>query len=128
MKVLIFENEVYLIENTFKTINLLYYGNTLEIKYAQTSQEIYPIENVLDYDLIIVDIDLTSKSNKDGITIIQDINDFNSTILNMTFVLTGSSKVKDRLVSLGFNSITVLNKPSNYKEIYSEMKKVLDRA
>jgi len=128
MKVLIFENEVYLIENTFKTINLLYYGNTLEIKYAQTSQEIYPIENVLDYDLIIVDIDLTSKSNKDGITIIQDINDFNSTILNKTFVLTGSSKVKDRLVSLGFNSITVLNKPSNYKEIYSEMKKVLDRA
>ncbi len=126
MKVLIFENEVYLIENTFKTINLLYFGNTLEIRYARTSQEIYPVVNISDYDIIIVDIDLSSKSHKDGIAIIQDINNFDVSLLSKTFVLTGSTKVKDRLISLGFNSITVINKPSNYNEIYKAMKKVLD--
>ncbi len=125
MKVLIFENEVYLIENTFKTINLLYYDDSLDITYAMTSQEVYPIQNLANYDLIIVDIDLSSRSKKDGIAILQDIKDFNADLLNRAFVLTGSTKIKDKLISLGLETVKVINKPSNYEEIYSEMNKLL---
>lgn len=80
-KILIFENQVYMIENTFKTINLLNFNEELEIKYLQTYQEMENIRILEEYDLIIIDIDLSVNSKKDGIGIIKEINFYDSNIL-----------------------------------------------
>lgn len=125
MEILILENERKLIENSFKAINLLYFGSQLNIHYAQTSQELGAIENIKKYKLIIVDIDLSINSKKDGITIIKDIAQQNTKDLEKVFVLTGSTKVKEKLKSLGFHNIPVLNKPINITEVKDLMLKIL---
>lgn len=126
-KVLIFENEVYIIENTFKTINLLSFDEELEIEYLKTSQEIGNISNIENYELVIIDIDLSVNSKKDGIGIIKEISTYNSSLLKKVIVLTGHSKVSDKLKSLSFDKIPVLKKPPNIDELTTEMKKILDK-
>ena len=124
-KVLIFENEILMVENTFKSINLLDFEEELEIQYMQTSQELKNINEITDYDLVIIDIDLSNKSDKDGIGIIQDIKRENEKMLEKIFVLTGSTKVKNTLNNLGFTNIPILKKPTNLDEISKEMKRIL---
>ena len=124
-KVLIFENEILMVENTFKSINLLDFEEKLEIQYMQTSQELKNINKIADYDLVIIDIDLSNKSDKDGIGIIQDIKRENEKMLEKIFVLTGSTKVKNTLNNLGFTNIPILKKPTNLDEISKEMKRIL---
>jgi len=124
-KVLIFENEIPMVENTFKSINLLNFEEKLEIQYMQTSQELKNINEIIDYDLVIIDIDLSNRSDKDGIGIIQDIKRENEKMLEKIFVLTGSTKVKNTLNNLGFTNIPILKKPANLDEISKEMTRVL---
>ncbi|CAA6821101.1 MAG: Response regulator receiver protein [uncultured Sulfurovum sp.] len=124
-KVLIFENEIPMVENTFKSINLLDFEEKLEIQYMQTSQELKNINEIIDYDLVIIDIDLSNKSDKDGIGIIQDIKRENEKMLEKIFVLTGSTKVKNTLNNLGFTNIPILKKPANLDEISKEMTRIL---
>lgn len=124
-KILIFENQITMIENTFNAINLLTFGGSLDIKYATTSQEIGPIDNVNNYDLIIIDIDLSTQSHKDGFGIIEDIKAYNPTILSKVFVLTGSTKVEEKLISLGYSAIPVIKKPTDIDEITEAIQKIL---
>lgn len=124
-KILIFENQVYMIENTFKTINLLNFNEELEIKYLQTYQEMENIKILEEYDLIIIDIDLSVNSKKDGIGIIKEINLYDSSILKKIFVLTGSTKVRQKLDSLGFKDIPIVKKPTDIDEITVVMKNIL---
>ena len=124
-KILIFENQVYMIENTFKTINLLNFNEELEIKYLQTYQEMENIRILEEYDLIIIDIDLSVNSKKDGIGIIKEINSYDSNILEKVFVLTGSTKVRQKLDSLDFRNIPVVKKPTDIDEITIVMKNIL---
>lgn len=124
-KILIFENQVYMIENTFKTINLLNFNEELEIKYLQTYQEMENIKILKEYDLIIIDIDLSVNSKKDGIGIIKEINLYDSNILKKVFVLTGSTKVRQKLDSLDFRDIPVVKKPTDIDEITVVMKNIL---
>lgn len=127
MEILILENQRKLIENAFKAINLLYFNNQLKINYAQTSQELGAIENIEKYKLIIIDIDLSINSKKDGIAIIKDISQYNEEELKKVFVLTGSTKVKDNLKILGFQNIPVLTKPINMEEVKNLMLKILNK-
>lgn len=124
-KILIFENQIYMIENTFKTINLLNFNEELEIKYLQTYQEMENIKILKEYDLIIIDIDLSVNSKKDGIGIIKEINLYDSNILKKVFVLTGSTKVRQKLDSLDFRDIPVVKKPTDIDEITVVMKNIL---
>lgn len=123
-KILIFENQVYMVENTFKTINLLNFNEELEIEYFKTYQDMENIRILDEYDLIIIDIDLSVNSKKDGIGIIKEINSYNSNILKKVFVLTGSTKVRQKLDTLGFEYIPVLKKPTDIDEISVVMKNI----
>jgi len=116
-KILIFENEYADLEPTFKAINLLEFNNTLDITQYNTSQELGEISNVDMYDAIMIDIDLSLKSNKDGFGIIQDIAAYNPKTLKKVLVLTGSSRIKEKLTELGFQSIKVLSKPLDMDQI-----------
>lgn len=124
-KVLIFENQKHDIENTLKYINLVYYEKKLEFTYYVASQELKNISDLEKYDLIIIDIDLALKSEKDGIGIINEINEECREQLSKVFVLTGSPDIREKLDENNFKDIPISLKPTNAIELYQEMKKIL---
>ncbi|ADR34082.1 response regulator receiver protein [Sulfuricurvum kujiense DSM 16994] len=123
-KILIFENEYADHEPAFKAINLLSFDNQLQITQYNTSQELTNISNIDAYDAIIIDIDLSLKSHKDGFGIIQDIDTFNKDVLKKVMVLTGSSKVEEKLIEQGYD-IRVAIKPIDIDQIADMLKDIL---
>lgn len=121
-KVLIFENEYSDLEPTFKAINLLDFDNKLTITQFNTSQELEDIKNIDIYDAIIIDIDLSLKSHKDGFGIIQEIATYNPKILKKVFILTGSSRIKEKLNELGYKSLKIVSKPVDMDQITKYLK------
>lgn len=122
MKILIFENEKTEIENAFKVFNIKYYENKIDIEYYANSQDFEDISNIDKYKLIILDIDLSIKSEKDGFGILNDIRKHNKELLSKVIVLTGSTQVRKKLDDNGFKFIPILQKPIDYKEIYQGTK------
>ena len=127
MKILIFENEKVEVENAFKIFNLRYYNNEIEITYYPTSQDLGEISNIAEYNLVILDIDLSVKSNKDGFGILEDIKNYDEELLKRILVLTGSTQVRKKLDDKNFKFIPMLQKPIDYKEIYLNTKDFLSQ-
>lgn len=120
--ILIFENQKFEIENTFNFINLVKFDSHLNFKYLATSQELNNIAELSNYGLIIIDIDLSLKSEKDGYGILKDIKNFDENILKKVFVLTGSTKVKEYLKNNDLSNIEVVTKPVEIDELTKVMK------
>lgn len=124
-KVLIFENQIFDIENTFKFINLIKFDNKLDFTYYTTSQELKSFDELNNYDLIIIDIDLSRKSEKDGFGIIKSIEEYDDKILNKSFILTGSTKIEEKLKEYKLKQIPVLTKPVETEKLHVLMKNIL---
>lgn len=124
-KVLIFENEYADLEPTFKAINLLYFDNALNITQFNTSQEFGNIDQINTFDAIIVDLDLSLRSHKDGYGIIHEINQYDPNQLKKLMILTGSTKVDERLKEYDFSSIKVAMKPIEMDEVAKFLKKII---
>ena len=89
--------------------------------------EHYPINSLNEYDLIVIDLDLSSQSKKDGYGILDDIKFFNSDMLQHCFILTGSTKVKENLKKFSFEEIEIVSKPVEIDELIKVMKKRIKR-
>ncbi|MBU3938059.1 hypothetical protein KJ942_00950 [bacterium] len=126
MKILIIEDQAELIKNKLDAINLLEFDSKLEFIYAPTSQEAGKVHSFIKYAVIIIDIDLSVNSKKDGIGIITDISNYNKDFLKKVIVLTGSSLVKDSLDNKGFNDIPVLKKPMDMTEVSSAIQQIIN--
>ncbi|HLP64258.1 hypothetical protein [Flavobacterium sp.] len=107
MKILIFENEISGIKDAFNDVNMLDFNNKLDIKYVEKSQNFTDFKNVSQYNVVFVDIELSSNSDKDGYGVIDDLlkNNYKKII-----VLTGNM-VKENLKNKGLDFIDILTKP-----------------
>lgn len=123
MKIAIFENEFHLVKIAFDAVNTIYYNDTLQFKVYKKSQDLKTIEKIKNYDLIIVDIDLSSKSQMNGFEIIKSLKENN--IDKPIIVLTGSSKIKEQLDEMNFSHIPIIIKPITYSELYEKLNKYL---
>jgi DNA-binding NtrC family response regulator len=74
-KLAIFENEVVEVEGAFEYLNIAdeKLKNRLDYDFFTSSQIFGNLENLNKYDLIIVDIGLSAKSEMDGFTLIKSI-------------------------------------------------------
>ncbi len=126
--ILIYENQKYHIENTFKFINIVDYSGLLNITYYATSQELSSLDELRQYKLIVVDIDLSAKSEKDGIAIIREIKDFDPLMLSKIFIITGSTRISHKMADLGLKDIPIVKKPANRDEILKIMLKIVPKA
>ncbi|MBU0632610.1 response regulator [bacterium] len=124
-KVLIFENEYADLEPTFKAINLIYFNEKLDITQYNTSQELGSIANTKFFDVIIIDLDLSLKSQKDGYGILEDIKEYDSNILKQIIVLTGSTKVEEKLHELALENVKISLKPADMDEIAKLIKRIM---
>jgi DNA-binding response OmpR family regulator len=120
MKVAVFENEHLLINSIFETVNFAFFNSTLEFKYVPSSQSL-PFESLSQYHLIIVDIDLSQKSDLDGYGLIAKIH----TLENPPpiLILTGHSNIEETLKKRGLPSYPILTKPIGIEDTKEALKK-----
>jgi CheY-like chemotaxis protein len=107
IKILVFENEIPAVSEAFNDVNILDFNNELEVTFVDKSQNFRDFRQVNKFDLIFVDIDLSSNSEKDGYGIIEDLKRNN---YHKIVVLTGNI-VRDELKKRGWNDIKILSKP-----------------
>lgn len=107
IKAAVFENEAHLINAIFDTVNFAYFDNNFQFDYFPSSQAL-AFEKIPEYDLIIVDIDLSKRSELDGYGLISKIN----TLENHPpiLILTGHSHISDTLKKKGLPQYPILTK------------------
>jgi|SRR5690606_1869378 len=122
MKFLIFENEFNLFEDVFHAFNMIFYGGKLSWIVKQSSQELKDIQEINNYDVIFVDIDLSKNSIKDGFEIMNDIYKVNSNA--NVVVLTGHGAIEKKLEERldHHKRYKILNKPITIEELQNSVK------
>lgn len=125
MKIAIFENEYQQIEAAFEAMNLLYFDNKLEFSVFPSSQNFGPLENLKNYDIAIVDIDLSQNSQLDGYALLKKIENLEKK--PKILVLTGSSKVESTLQEKKLPKYDVLLKPVDFSEIHKSLDKMFKK-
>lgn len=122
MKILIYEDEFDGIQTSFDTLNLLYFDSTLEYENIKYSQNFRIDENLNNYDLIMVDIDLSENSEKDGISVINEIMEYDNQ--KPIIIITGSSKIEDSKNKYDKKIPTII-KPLKYRQVYEKIREVM---
>lgn len=126
-KILIFEDEWNTIKGSFELANIYAFESKLSFVNKTKSQDItYNSWREL-YDAVFVDITLAKNTKWDGFNIIKVIHDFDLFPLNKVVVLTGNSKVEEKLNEMGINTdlVKILYKPVNFEILAQDLKRVL---
>jgi CheY-like chemotaxis protein len=128
MKVAVFENEYLSVKGAFSAANLLSFNNSLEIHDFASSQQA-DLTNIISYDVIFVDIDLSSNSELDGYSLISKLRLLDPKINRKIVILTGNSKVEESLKArlIPKDELSILIKPTDYGEIASVIQKIISK-
>jgi DNA-binding NtrC family response regulator len=122
MNILIFENQVQDVIEAFNDVNILDFDDELKFKWVKKSQDFKDYNRLEEYQLVIVDIDLSLKSEKDGYGVIDILKTKYN--YNKIVIMTGH-KLDDKLEEQGLSDIDVINKPlilDNLKNIIEKYK------
>lgn len=108
-KIAIFENQYNQVKLQFEVANRFFFNNQLVFSQYNSSQDYSPIANITEFNLVIIDISLSSNSDKDGFDLITEILalQHHPKIL----ILTGNSNIKDSLKKRNLEDLPVLMKP-----------------
>ena len=124
MKIAIFENEFDTLEMAFKYLNKKYFNNTLIFENYPRSQSFTNLNELSEYILVIIDIDLSSQSNEDGFGLIRKIESTLSKVPKI-LILTGQELSENYNIENGLTQkYPVLEKPVNYQKIKKEFDKL----
>ncbi len=124
MKIAVFENEIGIIMRSFEAINLIFFNKEIEFKYYDTSQRFGDLNGLVEYDVVIVDIDLSLNSKFTGYQIIQEMNSRGQDISKI-IVITGHHNVKERLLEIGTPDVPIISKPINIKNLAEAIRKIV---
>lgn len=82
------------------------------------------------YSIVFVDITLAKNTQKDGFNIVKEIFDKDLFDLDKVVVMTGNSKVNEKLQEMGIDveRIKILYKPVAFNALVDELKKILNTA
>lgn len=121
MKILVFENQLLAVQPSFNSVNAIFFNESLQIDYFAKSQDLKPFKSIEEYDCVFVDISLAPNSKLDGIGILKRISEENLTV-KKTIVLTGDSKISDKLKKYNLSEIPILLKPIDFNDLYEYIK------
>ena len=118
MNIAVFENEYQSVSGAFNAASLLNFNNALNIQVFPSSQSA-TLTEITGYDVIFIDIDLSSKSDLDGYSLIQQLQKLDDKINYKIVILTGNNKIIESLNLRKINStnISIIIKPTDYEEI-----------
>lgn len=125
MKIAIFENEYESVKGAFEAANLINFNNQLDIKVFPSSQKAN-LNKIDEFIVIFVDIDLSSKSELDGFSLIQQIQSIDVNLLQRVVILTGNNKIQEALKNRNIDyKIKTIIKPTNYEEISQNISQIV---
>lgn len=125
--ILIFEDEWPTIRGSFDLANQFAFNGKLHFNSISRSQDItFSSWNGI-YDAVFVDITLAKNSALDGFYIIKEIQNKKLIDMNKVIVLTGNSKVMEKLkeMKLNVNIKNVLYKPIAFNELTNHLQRIL---
>jgi ActR/RegA family two-component response regulator len=122
MKILIVENEFTTLSIVFQAASLYYFESKLKYDVCGLSQNLKDFIGSTYYDYILVDIDLSVKSAKDGYGVIFDLIYEHSMPPERIIVMTGHNRISDELENKGLPQLQILSKPVDMDEIYHVLK------
>jgi DNA-binding NtrC family response regulator len=125
MKIAIFENDVTQVETAFKAVNLVYFNNTLSLEYFMSSQSLKPFEDIKKFDIAIIDIGLSVKSDLDGYGLIQKI--LEQPVKPEILILTGHSRIEESLKEKKLPSYPIITKPVTFKDIFEKLNPIIEK-
>lgn len=114
--ILFFENEFSELKPAFDMVNAYFYKGMLNYKVLPQSQSLTNLQDVKEYDLIIVDIDLSGLSNLDGYGVIAKIKNEISELPPIVIV-SGHEKNLDIIKKYNLGMHQYIEKPIKFKEI-----------
>jgi len=122
-RIAIFENQYNQVKIQFEVANKIFFNDTLQYTQFNSSQDYQPIENIVEFDLVIVDISLSSNSDLDGFDLI-------TTILLLAdppkiLILTGNSNIKENLKKRQLPDLPILMKPIDPIDIQKNISALL---
>jgi hypothetical protein len=110
MKLAIFENEFNNIKAIFDAFNLLHFQKNATIQVFESSQDFGDFKSLDEFDFILIDLDLSPKSQQDGYQIIEAIKGLGIS-LNKVKILTGHVNPQELLLERGLPKLQILQKP-----------------
>ena len=118
-KVAVFENEYNLIDTIFDTANYYYFNNELDFEYFPSSQSLSPFEKIKEFQIVIVDISLSQKSELDGYSLLAKLEELEPK--PAIIILTGHSKVAENLKLKNLPAYPIINKPLAIEDFVSTL-------
>lgn len=119
MKILVVEDDYFLLSRSFEYLNTVYFGGALEIVNVEKSQDIRPIESVQNYYAVFVDVSLHAHSQMDGYSLIKTIQSLRLKNRPKIFLLTGSDNIEQKLNehSISMQEREILRKPVSFIDL-----------
>lgn len=122
MKIAIFENEFDTLEMAFKYLNKKYYNNSLVFENYPRSDSFTDLKKLENYELIIMDLDLSSQSTLDGFGLIREIEKI-SDKENKVLILTGQVLPENYNIENNLKrKYPILEKPINFNKLHEQFK------
>lgn len=123
MKIAIFENQYNQVKIQFDVANHIFFNDRLQYEQFNSSQDFVNLSDIVNYRLVIVDISLSSNSDKDGFDLIAEI----LKVVNHPpiLILTANGTVKDSLARRNLPDIPVLMKPVDPIDIKKKISDIL---
>lgn len=117
-KILIIDDEQVSISPAFDLANAIFFNGELKFEYKPRSQDVDYLHLNEKYNVIVVDITLANKSEKDGYGVLKEIINNNLFPPNKIFILTGNSQVNLELHKHGIShDIKVVEKPVTFSKL-----------
>lgn len=129
-KILVFEDEWNTIKGSFELANIYAFDNKLKFTVKPRSQD-EPFDSWREkYSIVFVDITLAKNTQWDGFNIVKEICDRDLFDLDKVVIMTGNSKISEKLKDLGINNdkITILYKPIAFNALADQIKKILEKS
>ena len=127
MKIAIFENEYKSVKLSFEACNSILFENKLKLVNFTKSQD-FDFEQIKEFDVFFVDIDLSVRSDLDGYKLIKLLIEIDPMVAHKIIVLTGNNKIVENLNNNGIIDPIIHNnivmKPTNFFELGEAINKV----
>lgn len=123
IRILVIEDMVETISGAFELAALSEFNENMKFDFKRKSQDV-DYENINDYALVFVDIELANGSKEDGFAVIRRLLNSGLYPLERTLILTGNTVIEEKLKENNINpDIEVVKKPVNYEDIGKVLKR-----
>lgn len=129
IKILVFEDEWNTIKGSFELANIYAFDGRLKCVAISRSQDIDFTSCCDEYQAVFVDITLAKNTQWDGFNIVKEIKGRQLIDLHKVVVMTGNSKVEEKLNEMGVDTdvVKIMYKPIAFNALADQLRRILNQ-